>query len=124
MSELISGKEAFNSAMDGKTVFWRHINQNNWSEWSRHTAWCIDALEHDEYQFKLKPTTITVNGIEVPAPFEPKEGDMVWFISDDHTNGYSSVMFENLAGFQFGAWRTEEEIKQVVVALRSIFNAK
>ena len=73
------------------------------------------------YKFRLKPRTITINGIEVPAPFEPKEGEKVWFLSDDHGYGYSVCDHADEAEYQFGAWRKEEEIKQVVAALRSIF---
>ena len=125
MSELISGKEAFNAALDGKGVLWRHINNDLWLEWSKNTAWCIEALECNSYQFKLKPKTITINGIEVPAPFEPKIDDGFWHISTENDGGYAWQHFENRGVdyqyIQFGTWRTEDEIKQVVSALRSIF---
>ena len=63
---------------------------------------------------------ITINSIEVPAPFKPKEGETYWFITDSEC-GYNCV--ENKEGCRVGiaAWRTEEEIKQVVSALRQIF---
>ena len=75
------------------------------------------------YRFRLKPKTITINGIEVPAPFEPKEGEIYWFITDCDC-GYNWV--ENKEGCRVGiaAWRTESEIKQVVAALRSVFKTK
>ena len=74
--------------------------------------------------FRLKPRTISLNGIEVPAPFEPKDGDEAWFVSDDHGCGYAYVECSEFTKFILGAWRTEEEIKQVVEALRSVFNVK
>lgn len=71
--------------------------------------------------FRLKPRTITLNGIEVPAPFEPKDGDEVWCISDDHGCGYCMYDWQINHSVVIGAWRTESEIKQVVSALRSVF---
>jgi len=77
------------------------------------------------YKFRLKPRTITLNGIEVPAPFEPKEDCIVFIIDDSKTSGYRSydyeLGFDNKVDF-IGMWQSEEEIKQVVKALRSVFN--
>jgi len=73
------------------------------------------------YEFRLKPRTISINGIEVPAPFEPKDGDEVWCISDDHGCGYCMYDWQINHSVVIGVWRTEEEIKQVVEALRSVF---
>ena len=76
------------------------------------------------YKFRLKPHTITINGIEVPAPFKPKEGDLYWHTSPEYMIGYGASMYSdgNVDTWQqFGAWRNEEEIKQVVSALRSVF---
>ena len=75
--------------------------------------------------FRLKPRTIAINGIEVPAPFEPKEGDKYYHISIQTSLGYGWDEWESsdydARASIFGAWRTEEEIKQVVSALRSVF---
>ena len=80
----------------------------------------IGDLINPRYEFRLKPRTITINGIEVPAPFEPKEGEIYWYVTDNRY-GYGCV--ENKEGCRVGiaAWRTEEEIKQVVAALRQVF---
>ena len=59
--------------------------------------------------------------LEIPAPFEPKNGDWVYFLNDDQPTGYSKIRKLNVYDFKLGAWRTEEEIKQVVEALRQIF---
>ena len=65
------------------------------------------------------------NGIEIPAPFEPKVGDYFYVICPTSFTGYTEVFVENQKNLEcfskFGAWRTEEEIKQVVAALRQIF---
>ncbi len=79
----------------------------------------IGDLINPRYEFRLKPRTITINGIEVPAPFEPKPGELYY-----HPCGYRECgyWFNTNDGFDYlGAWRTEEEIKQVVAALRQVF---
>lgn len=72
-------------------------------------------------EFRLKPRTITLNGIEVPAPFEPKEDERYYFITDC-SDGYSYRNNSHGQRVGIAAWRTEEEIKQVVKALRNVFN--
>ena len=65
------------------------------------------------------------NGIEIPAPFEPKVGDYFYVICPTSFTGYTEVFVENQKNLEcftkLGAWRTEEEIKQVVAALRQVF---
>ena len=118
MTNLISGKEALIALANGKEVECRAY-ENKWIN--------IDNKQHplslffdDSFQFRLKPRTITINGIEVSAPFKPKEGETYWFITDSEC-GYNCV--ENKEGCRVGiaAWRTEEQIKQVVAALRQAF---
>ena len=81
----------------------------------------------DTRHIRIKQRTITLN-VEIPAPFEPKVGDYVYFLCSDETKGYAETTLEDTPmnwGFvQFGAWRTEEEIKQVVAALRSALASK
>lgn len=124
MSELISGKEAWIAKSDKKDVQYR-LGGMDWCDLTDKDFyyWSSDRFldESLNYKFRLKPRTITLNNIEVPAPFEPKEGDEAWFISDDHGCGYAVVECSEFTKFFFGAWRTEEEIKQVVEALRSVF---
>ncbi|MEG1089823.1 MAG: hypothetical protein RSE38_00775 [Acinetobacter sp.] len=120
MSELISGKEAFDKAYDGELVEYLVIGCSNWCDFNKED-WGVSDLKSGNYKFRLKPRTITLNNIEIPAPFEPKEGDKYWHIDTDFDGGYG--VKENLSesSMQLGAWRTEEEIKQVVSALRSVF---
>lgn len=80
----------------------------------------LAVFDRDSNNFKRKPRTITLN-VEIPAPFEPKDGDHVWFIDSETNRGYSvDTVGEGCESkwIQFGAWRTEDEIKQVVAALR------
>lgn len=135
MSELISGKEALIALANGELVEmtdsevdmpWTEICVKNNDFFGKVEPCPWVFINQPEYiLFRLKPQTITINGIDVPAPFRPKVGDYVYFISSDEIKGYAETTLQDTPmnwGFvQFGAWRTEEEIKQVVEALRSIF---
>ena len=122
---LISGVEAFNANMDGERVLWRY-KENDWQEWTDLTAWSKSALTDSNYSFKLKPNTVKIE-IEIPAPFEPEDDDEVYFIDCDTKRGYSSDVIGQGCDpdwIQFGAWKSEDEIKQVVAALRSALTNK
>ena len=137
MSNLISGKEALIALANGDEVemmdssvgmTWTELNElgfvdeKNGCSPSIHLFLKLD----DAVKFRLKPRTITLNGIEVPAPFKPEIGDDYYILDQSEPHGFikiasfsDSEMHRNL--IQFGAWRTEEEIKQVVDALRKAF---
>lgn len=117
MSELISGKEALIALANGEEVEYKTYNE--WLSCDQLKAVQIHNVLEDYYEFRLKPRTITINGIEVPAPFEPKEGEAFYHITPSQNKGY--FYNTNECFHQFGAWRTEEQIKQVVSALRSVF---
>lgn len=119
MSELISGKEAKLAWANGQQLELKPKIAKKWLTEIKDIP--ISVFDSDFYEFRLKPHTIKINGIEVPTPFEPEEGETYWFITDSEC-GYNWV--ENKQGCRVGiaAWRTEDEIKQVVAALRSIFN--
>lgn len=123
MSDLISGREALIAIANGKEV---QIDMDGvWLCGDDFKATQIEFVLNDYYRFRIKPRTITLNGIEIPAPFEPKEGEGFWHISTENDKGYAWQHFESksvdYSYIQFGAWQTEEEIKQVVEALRSVF---
>ena len=118
MSELISGKEALIALANGEEVQIKCVKDD---EWYDSTQWTVGELLRWQGEFRLKPRTITINGIEVPAPFEPKDGDVVWHIFPTLEKGYGWCHENGDQMTQFGAWRTESEIKQVVEALRSVF---
>ena len=130
--KLISGKEALIALANGESVQKKSDSWDSdcWLDISKKEQFNLDCFlsglnSHGEtIKFRLKPRTITINGIEVPAPFEPKNGDRVWFICDDDDLGYakSESYWRDIKSF-YGWWRTEEEIKQVVAALRQIFGA-
>ena len=117
MTNLISGKEALIALGSGKEVEYKSID--GWGD-----ASLIHAFEFldNNYEFRLKPRTITINGIEVPAPFEPRDGELVFVLDNFGKDGFTSFNFDGVFfSINFGAWRTEDEIKQVVAAFRNVF---
>ena len=129
--KLISGKEAPTKVAEGIVQYrcddepvadrWTTITGDFWDQYSLG----IFLNENTTWKFRLKPRTITINGIEVPAPFEPKEGETYWCFSTQTVIGYGHNVYESERAdrrfINMGAWRTEEEIKQVVAALRQVF---
>jgi len=121
MSELISGDEAKKAWANGETVQVKCVG--GFFDLAEHRE-LLNVFDNPENIFRLAPRTITINGIEVPAPFEPKEDCIVFIIDDGKTCNYRQYDYEFGAEDEsnwIGIWRTEEEIKQVVAALRSIF---
>ena len=115
MTNLISGKEALIALGSGKEVEYKSID--GWDD-----ASFIHAFEFldNNYEFRLKPRTIKLS-LEIPAPFEPKDNENFYVIDCDSKDGYRKISnMIHSSWTQFGAWRTEEEIKQVVAALRQI----
>lgn len=122
MSELINADAALRELLCGKKV--ERCYKSEWSDLTADDP--IDVFFTSE-SFRLKPRTITLNGIEVPAPFETKEDGIFFILDDGYSCGYRTYAYEvdgDAANLFFGLWRTEEEIKQVVAALRSVFGKK
>lgn len=126
MSELISGKDVVIAILSGKDLLWKKTEwEDDEKEDVNKSMWNIEELltgktvGGENVEFYLKPRTITLNGMEVPAPFEPKDGEAFYYITSSQDEGYFYNTNERF--HQFGAWRTEEEIKQVVAALKKIF---
>ncbi|MHA3079683.1 hypothetical protein [Acinetobacter sp. ANC 5502] len=121
MSELISGKEAKPAWANGRELEISYIGE--WMKFDNNHP--LTVFDREDIAFRLKPRTITLNGIEVPVPFEPSVGDMYWFICCTNLKGFYCKAFKNSSDdecyIMLGAWRTEEEIKQVVAALRQVF---
>lgn len=115
---LISGADALRALADGKEVefFYRDV----WDSIGEMIV--IDHFTNDKFKFRLKPSTITLN-VQIPAPFEPKEGEEFFILDPLSVTGYTKVQGITTQALldeyvKLGAWRTEEEIKQVVAALR------
>lgn len=86
----------------------------------------LDVFDNPKNMFRLKPKTIKLE-LELPKPFEPKDGEKYWYLKLLGGKDYDWACVcgnENDSYFQrFGAWRTEDEIKQVVEQLRKIKGA-
>ena len=128
MSELISGKEAKLAWANGEEL------QLQWCD-SVIDEWCsltngmsLNIFEQSDIQFRLKPRTIILNGVEVPAPFEPKIGEIYYYLNTLSNQGYSKgkngKSARDAMAMKYGAWRTEDEIKQVVALLNTVFKSQ
>ena len=125
MTNLISGKEALIALANGEQVerscaSLKDANEKYWSQ-ENVTNLTINDFLGKHWIFRRKPRTTTLNGIEVPAPFEPKVGEEYWFIADYISSAYSCTQEGTGINSSIGKWKSEEEIKQVVAALRQIF---
>ena len=118
MSGLISSNEAKLAWANGEQLQVAHLTQKAWETLTDN--YTLSVFDADSYVFRLTPRTITINDIEVPAPFEPKESEIYWYIIDSDC-GYGYVENKKVSRVGIAAWRTEDEIKQVVAALRSVF---
>ena len=129
MSEIINGKEALIALANDQGV--EYMDTSNTFKsigWINAFGLSTNLFFSDRFKFRMKPNTININGIEVPAPFEPKDGERYWRPSFGNFFGYDDFIMDDtrVKGIELmlGAWRTEEEIKQVVSALRSIFKRR
>lgn len=118
MSGLLNNNEAKLAWANGEQLQVAHLTQKEWETLTDN--YMLSVFDDNNYVFRLTPRTITINGIEVPTPFEPKEGEIYWYITDSDC-GYGYVENKEVSRVGIAAWRTEDEIKQVVAALRSVF---
>ncbi|PPC57155.1 hypothetical protein AbaMCR8683_06825 [Acinetobacter baumannii] len=120
---LISGAEAKLAWAKGEIVEYFSKSRDEWFEVKGNTF--VSVFDSAE-KLRIKPQTIKVE-LELPKPFEPKVGDIYWFLSPFYSTGYDHCTFTNDSAdklhVQYGAYRTEEEIKQVVEQLRKIRGA-
>ena len=128
MSELISGKDALIALANGEEVEFKDV-MDKWENIKDYMNLDLSMFltSPDWMNFRIKPRTIIINGIKVPAPFEPKECEVFYYINDYSKDGYDWTnycdnIFNNTVWI--GKWRSEDEIKQVIAALRSVFNTK
>ena len=124
MSELISGKEALIALANGENVESKKIGLVDrydipWLDTPKTRQLTVLDFISGQWSFRLKPKPIAINGIEAPAPFEPNEFEDCYMLSDLYAHGYTKTSLKYSKSVS--AWRTEDEIKQVVSALRSIF---
>ena len=121
MSKLISGKEALMSLANGEEVECRAYEKNWINANNKHHP--LSLFFDDSFQFRLKPRTITINGVEVPAPFngELSHKQYAYVLNTASPDGYGHIKFYEGNAKPLACWICEDEIKQVVAALRSVF---
>ena len=120
MSKLISGKDALIALANVKEVACRAYGKNWIDANNKHHP--LSLFFDDSFQFRLKPRTITINGIEVPeCGKDYKYGNAMYILNSLEIGEYCMVVLDKADEVPAYWWRTEEEIKQVVSALRSVF---
>lgn len=124
---LISGADAHKALLAGENV--QYSGDGGEEHWDTALNCNIGVFLNQEkfpdFSFKIVPRTIKLE-LEIPKPFEPKNGDFYYCLSPFNANGYVRYKKEDnykLEYGQFGVWRTEEEVKQVVEQLRKIRGA-
>ncbi|WP_332605445.1 hypothetical protein [Acinetobacter sp. ESBL14] len=125
---LISGREALERVAEGIVQYscsedpvkdrWITITDHFWDQYNLGVFLNKDTT----WSFRLKPRTIKIE-LEIPVPLSDAEQmkGQVYYLNDGFPDGYGLMELDpNDTPFTIGAWRTEEEIKQVVAALRGI----
>lgn len=123
---LISGADALKVLSDGKDV---EVHEETYKKdvWFdlKNTKYTPSEILDEKVEgkswkltFRHKPETIKIE-LEIPAPFEPKDGEKYWIVTDEYKLGYTSSY--SSSGI-LGKWRTEDQVKQVVTALRNAIN--
>jgi hypothetical protein len=123
MSELISGKEALIALANGEEVEFKD-GMEKWENIKHHMNLDLSMfLTAPEWmKFRLKPRTITLNGIEVPeCGKDYKYGNAMYILNSLEIGEYCMVVLDKADEVPAYWWRTESEIKQVVSALGSVF---
>lgn len=133
MTNLISGKEALIALANDELVEmtdievdmpWTEIcvKNNDFFGKVEPCPWMfVNQPEH--IQFRLKSRTITINGIEVPCCGKDYQyGDAMYILNSLEPEEYSLVVLDKVDEVPLYWWRTEEEVKQVVEALRQVFD--
>jgi hypothetical protein len=118
MTKLISGKEAKLAWANGENVEFYSEDLDKWFSLND-DVFLSDVF--DTRKLRLKPRTITLNNIEVPCnKSKHDKDDVVWVINTACENWYDWVYGSDCDSNTL-YWETEDEIKQVVSALRSVF---
>ena len=118
MSELISGKEALIALANGEEV--EFFYRDAWDSIGEMIV--IDHFISDKFKFRLKPRTITINNIEVPAcGVDYKPHTFMFVLNSLEPCEYSKIILDESDEIPPYWWESEEEIKQVVAALRQVF---
>lgn len=116
---LISGADALRALADGKEVQCTITGKNDWTK----DIYGIQPYYFlgggvGQFQFRLKPRTITLN-VEIPScGTNYKHGQLIWILNSLEPKEYCSVILDESDELPAYWWKSEEQVKQVVAALR------
>ena len=120
--KLISGKEALIALANGEEVEYTNSCTPSWHELSVSGISINEIVNPKFNKFRLKTRTITINGIEVPAcGVGYKPHTFMFVLNSLELCEYSKIILDESDEIPPYWWSTEEEIKQVVAALRQVF---
>ena len=120
MSKAINGEQAAQLYLEGKFIQLLNI-ADDWVDVDENVKISYFRMRKDELVFREKPPFITVNGIEVPKSSDTYSGGLIWILCGTDTREYTSLALDENDELPAYFWRTEDEIKQVVAALRQVF---
>lgn len=127
---LISGADVPALIKKGESVQFRSVfNVQGGGEWQDlnlerdEEEFSLGDLINTRFEWRIKPQTIKLE-LELPKPFDPKLGDIYWFLSPFYSTGYDHCTFANDSSdklhVQYGAYRSEDDVKKAVEQLRKI----
>ena len=112
---LISGADALRALADGKEVEANNIDFGYWID-ARNLN--VTDFFDDIHTFRLKPSTIKLS-LEIPAcGTYHKHGQLIWILNSLEPKEYCSVILDESDELPAYWWQSEEQVKQVVAALR------
>ena len=122
MSELINGKDAKLAWANGKKLQIANTIVGEYFYDMDDSNTALNIFDLDFYKFRLKPHTISISGIEVPAcGADYKPHTFMFVLNSLEPCEYSKIILDESDEIPPYWWSTEEEIKQVVAALRQVF---
>lgn len=127
---LISGADVPRLIKEGNQIQLRAAIGFKLGEWKDldleldEEEFSLGDLINTRFEWRLKPQTIKLE-LELPKHFEPKDGDECFIFDSEQEDGFYRFIYRENSGFhenliQFGAYRSEAEVKQVVEQLRKI----
>lgn len=131
MSKLIGGKEVLISLANGDCVMCRNESSGRVTD-AKYQS--VENILDGGYEYRgefiglkffIKPITIMLNGVEIPAPFDSKDVDKCFikcFIIDTSCEGWFREIHPSNVWGDSMVWDSEDKIKEVVKAVRNVFN--
>ena len=117
---ILTGKEALIALANGQEIEARH--KQTGMGWSNAMTLNLFSFKSSMFEFRLKPQTIAINGIEVPACGDDYKPHTFMFVLNSlEPCEYSKIILDESDEIPPYWWKSEEEIKQVVAALRQVF---